>query len=357
MYDSSSGVVSALPGFVITGPTESLIVSEDFTAVYFNSAAALTPEAGVAVPGGALNVYRYDLVGLSLRFVVNGGSREESVSPDGRFLFFGAGEGGAERVEGLPSVSQVYRYDDALGVVECVSCASSFNPEPALKATFVGEPPTAKGADGVPSPFVASADGRFVFFDTPSALVPQDIDGERHVEGTTGELPSLYYSPSSDVYEWRGDGVDGCVLVGGCVSLVSGGTGGYLVQLLGTTPSGGDVFFATHELLSSGDLDSAGDVYDARVNGGPPPSRSGLVPCEGDSCSSPVVAPFDSTPASFAFAGPENPGVSKGKPERVVRKRCRRGFVLKKGRCVKAHRARRASHGGHRTHRSAGGVK
>jgi hypothetical protein len=353
VYGTGSHGLDALPGFVITGPTESLIVSEDFTTVYFNSREALTPEAPTDSEG--LNIYRYDLANHTLKFVANGGSSEESVSPNGRYLLFGAGQGGVSRsqVEGLPSINQVYRFDDTTNSVECISCASSFNPEPALKATFLGEPTIAKGGDGVPSPFVASADGKFAFFDTPSALVPQDIDGERKVEeatvqgGAVGELPSSNYSTSSDVYEWRGDGVDGCTSIGGCLSLISGGTGGYLVQFLGATPSGSDVFFATHEKLLPGDTDTAGDVYDARMNGGFPQPQAGPSSCEGDSCFSPVVAPFDATPASFAFSGSENPGTMRAKrvAKRVVR-HCGKHLMRKARGCVRrAHRtggARRA---------------
>jgi hypothetical protein len=364
VYDSGTHVVSALAGFIVSGPIESMVVSEDFTAVYFNSTAALTPET--SDPGEGVNIYRYDLANRALRFVVkaNGGSREESVSPDGRFLFFGAGQGGASRFEGLPSKDQVYRYDNALAAIVCMSCASSFHPEPELKATFLGEPPLSKGADRVPSPFVASADGRFAFFDTPSALVPQDIDGEvpeEHLKkgGSAGEFTSNGYSLSSDVYEWRADGVDGCVLIGGCLSLVSGGTGGYLVQFLGTTPSGRDVFFASHEQLVSSDSDSAGDVFDARVNGGFAVSEPALTPCEGDACFSPVAAPFDTTPGSFAFVGPENPPVGRGKGVKRAVKRCGKGFVLRKRRCVRRRRVRRdgRARGADRVRGVFGGVK
>ena len=41
-------------------------------------------------------------------------------------------------------------------------------------------------------------------------------------------------SPSSDTYEWRKNGVDGCARIEGCVSLITGGTGGYRNELLGT---------------------------------------------------------------------------------------------------------------------------
>src|SRR6185312_13768114 len=134
-----------------------------------------------------------------------------------------------------------------------------------------------------------------------------------------------------------------CVHVQGCVALISSGTGGFDNQFLGTTPSGRDVFFATHERLVSGDRDSAGDVYDARIGGGFPPAVPGPVECEGDACQSPVAAPIDTTPGSLSFSGSGNivPLVSKAlKPK----KKCVKGKLSKRGKCVKRKRVRRVRH-------------
>jgi hypothetical protein len=147
-----------------------------------------------------------------------------------------------------------------------------------------------------------------VFFDTPAELVPADIDGQIAPEGsrTTGGVhTSENYSLSSDVYEWRRDGVDGCALLQGCLALITSGHGGFLNILLGSDRTGENVFFATNESLLPRDNDTAGDIYDARIGGGfpePPPA----VPCEGDACFHPVPAPNDPTPSSEQFHGAGN---------------------------------------------------
>ena len=114
-----------------------------------------------------------------------------------------------------------------------------------------------------------------------------------------------YTSLSSDVYEWRAEGVDGCVVVQGCLRLITSGAGGYMNLLIGATPSGDNVFFTTASQLVGTDNDTALDIYDARVDGGfPPPTQ--LTECEGSACHSPVAAPIDTTPGSFAFSGSGN---------------------------------------------------
>jgi hypothetical protein len=174
-----------------------------------------------------------------------------------------------------------------------------------------------------------------VFFDTIAALLPGDIDGE--IAGQFIE----WWSPSSDVYEWRRNGVEGCALVQGCLSLVSSGHGGTWVQLLGADPSGRDVFFTTTESLVARDADKAIDVYDARVGGGEPALPSPPVECQGGACQSPLAAPIDTTPASLSFSGPGNPPLAAG-PSKPTVKPCGKRLVRRKSRCVK-RRARRAA--------------
>ena len=69
--------------------------------------------------------------------------------------------------------------------------------------------------------FLVSANGDFAFFETPAALVSSDVDGEVTPEGEAGlvEHASSETSVSSDVYEWRRDGVDGCVHLQGCLGV------------------------------------------------------------------------------------------------------------------------------------------
>jgi hypothetical protein len=69
------------------------------------------------------------------------------------------------------------------------------------------------------------------------------------------------------------------------------------------------------------------DVYDARVNGGIPEVLN--PPCEGQACKGPAPqAPSEPTAASATFSGPGNQAA----------RRCAKGKVRKRGRCVKRPR-------------------
>lgn len=317
------------------------VISEDLDAIYFFSNAQLMREA--PPPETGANLYRYDIAAGKLQFVAQSGANSgagyggHSTSPDGQYFYWIA-----SAVAGVPggttNSEQVYRYDSAGDIVQCMSCASPFDPQPKLSATFL-ETGTTYPIDGVPVPRDASNNGDYVFFDTPAALVPEDVDGEAAPEGVNGEHPSTAYSVSSDVYEWRKNGVDGCVHVQGCLTLISSGTGGYQNLLLGTTPSGDDVFFATHESLVPQDIDTAGDVYDARVGGGFPPPPPRPVECEGAACSTPASPPNDATPSSFTFAGAGNllPSSAALVKQRTAGRppTCPKGRRRSRGKCIK----------------------
>jgi hypothetical protein len=303
-----------------TGGEQRLIVSSKLAAFYFRSRERLTPEAPSTsrqdAGGSAENIYRYDISSETLHFVVQAGSDGNlaegySVTPDGRYLYFDS-----FKVAGVPGgvgeTAEVYRYDSVENTVQCMSCASPFDPEPKLVATFLAkgaatELRSFREANHVPQPRVSSDNGDYVFFDTPSALVSQDVNGEVSVQEAEAQHPVIGpYTESSDVYEWRKNGVDGCSRIEGCIQLITTGRGDFKDMLLGTTPSGHDVFFATHEPLVPQDTGTAGDVYDARIGGGYPPPPPRPVECEGDACSTPFAAPNDATPSSSTFHGAGN---------------------------------------------------
>ena len=178
----------------------SALISEDLSTVYL-----LQNEDSSLQRSG---LYRYDVSAGKLLFVAALGHRAEgaatirSSSPDGRYLYFEAGsvEGlasGGGRIletpharEGGEQSAQVYRYDSAEAVVQCVSCASSFDPEPRENTHFVEGGGTG-GVDfspqGMPTSAIASANGDYAFFDTPAALVPSDVDGEVDTRNGHGE--------------------------------------------------------------------------------------------------------------------------------------------------------------------------
>jgi hypothetical protein len=309
-----------------------LTVSEDLSTVYTRIGE---------------DIYRYNVPDKELLFVTQLKISTRSFfssSPDGRFFYFVA-----EVVAGLPSggveleqshaavkghTSQVFRYDNVEKMLQCISCSSSFDPEPRLSALYTE----------VNGKTVALSNGDYVFFDTPAALLPVDVDGEIAPEGVKivgGEHGSSNYSLSSDVYEWRRVGMDGCAHPQGCLSLITSGKGGFLNILLGATTDGNNVFFATNESLLPSDNDTAGDIYDARVDGGfAEPSHA--APCEGDACSTPFAAPNDPTPASSTFQGAPNAGTvvttgAKGKTKTKAKAKCKsKGKGTKKTKKCKA---------------------
>lgn len=352
---------------------------------------------------GPATAYRYDITAQTaeevLRFTGPGSSEKAySVSPDGRYFYFdatgvdGLPAGAFVRNGGVPTTGstgrlepagQVFRYDAVEHMVQCLSCASPFSPEPRLPATF-GKMSGSSGGQwdpvaGTPRRAIASANGDYVFFATPAALVSQDTDGEQEPEGIgvgniglgQNEHESEETSTSSNVYEWRRYGLHGCSRVQGCLSLITDAPGGIEDLLIGTTPSGRDVFFYTHSQLVPGDRDSAGDIYDARIEGGsaqaPPPTE-----CVGDACLAPVSAPNDPTPASATFQGAGNVlsssiptvirHVAKPKPKRRCRPsrhhRCAVGKSRRTARRAKrgaAHQKRGVAH--HSVTRRQGGKR
>jgi hypothetical protein len=114
------------------------------------------------------------------------------------------------------------------------------------------------------------------------------------------------------------------------------------------TPSGRDVFFTSTENILPQDSDGLKSLYDARVGGGFP---AALVPaggCTGDSCQGPPSVPnLLGAPASATFSGLGNPAPAASTPAvkpkaKPKPKKCKKGYVRKKGRCVKKPKAKKA---------------
>ncbi len=245
--------------------------------------------------------------------------------------------------------AQVYRYDRGEHTIECISCVSSFDPEPAHEAFLQDVEGLPEVDGGYPDYTAVSGNGDFAFFTTVAALVPQDVDGE---VPPGSENVGGHVSPSTDVYEWRAGGVDGCGLVRGCLALITDGRGGYLNLLLGAADEGRDVFIYTRSNLVPEDHGSEGglgegNVYDVRMGGGfagpVPPS----VECEGDACTTPPSAPADLTPSSFTFTGTGNfvgePSKKTAvKSKKKVKKKAKKKKAKKrKGRRAKGARVKR----------------
>jgi len=174
---------------------------------------------------------------------------------------------------------QVYRYDATSTSLTCVSCPTVGVPTGDAHLSndeLSGHLTDSRGM---------SSDASRIFFDTPDALVPQDINGKR------------------DVYEWEG----------GSVHLISSGTSPSASLLLDNSALGNDVFFATTDGLVASDTDQGYDVYDARVDGGfPAPAEPSL--CMGSCQGPPSPPPLFGTPSSTTFSGEGNVAPPAAKP-------------------------------------------
>jgi hypothetical protein len=251
---------------------------------------------------------------------------------------------------------QVYRYDRVEHLVQCVSCASSFDPAPKQPA-FLSSGTGTGVHGGVQELSTTSANGDFAFFTTPAALVPGDVDGEIGIEeGRSGPQGGEYTdvdgttSPSSDIYEWRAAGVDGCDHVQGCLALITNGRGGFKNLLLRTANEGHDVFIYSRSTLvpqtgrPEGSL-GEGNIYNVRVDGGLTPLPPRPTECEGDACSTPPAVPNDSTPSSFTFSGNGNvvsvsPSATTGNSKKAKTKLKKKRKTRKKGKIVRGHKSR-----------------
>jgi hypothetical protein len=333
-------------------------ISSDGSSVYFSAFGRLVPGASEYSPGGGfspVNLYRYDTMTGETTFIstlnkydypgvfgerlggwyeseLGGGAnskegtedegldvgKEWYTTGDGQFLVFGTvlpltgfdntPAAGArcpnnytDAGGGIPGgCFELFRYDAASGQIVCVSCAGDAPVDGAYFARTYFESPSV----GPPRP--VSENGEHVFFESANVLVPQALPGRNHV------------------YEWHG----------GVISLISSPSDPGSAFLLGSSADGGNVFFVTHAQLSAVDTDQAADIYDARVGGG----FVGVVPpaCTGTGCQGvPAAPPVFATPAGVTFEGVGNFLPSETLVKTAPKKRCRSGFVRKRGRCVK----------------------
>jgi hypothetical protein len=263
------------------------------------------------------------------------------VSPSGRYLAFMSrrsltGYDNRDAISGEPD-EEVYSYDAETNRLVCASCdptgarpVGQYDPEepPAIALDPLG---TWKGrwvAAVIPGwtedgwvgstghqPRYLNDSGR-LFFTSSDALVPRDVNGR------------------ADVYEYDPVGVGGCQppsygqgagvvfnsALGGCVGLISAGTGNTDSAFFDASASGNDVFFTTQEGLVSQDKDGTADMYDARVCAQTEPCPSSLAVSPActttDSCRvapSPQPGVFGA-PSSATFAGAGNVGGRESNP-------------------------------------------
>jgi hypothetical protein len=212
--------------------------------------------------------------------------------------------------------SQVYLYDAAgAGTLTCVSCNPTFG-RPIGPSSIPGAIAngTAPGSTRSYKPRVLSAGGQRVFFASRDAIGLADTNGV------------------ADVYQWEAQGMGTCARAGGCVNLISSGRSVEGASFVDASADGSDAFFLTDGSLIEADP-GATDLYDARVGGGFPVS-SPPIACKGDACQPLPSEPIDPT-LGTQLVGLGNPAVRYP----GVRKSCRKGYVKRRGKCVRKKKA------------------
>ncbi len=365
-YNLNAPAGSRLTNISGGGVSKVLGVSEDGSYVYF--AAVLDGCTGAmclyeyhdgvvrliaALAGEDGNDWSQNLAGLTVR-----------VSPDGRWLVFQSdreltGYDTRDALTGNPD-EEVYLYNGETNKLVCASCnpagarpvgitysEDSYQEYAPFNRGWINGQGIAAEISGwneiestpLYAPRYLSDDGR-LFFDSYDALVPQDVNG------------------TLDVYEYEPAGVGNCVVSnvafsersGGCVGLISSGTSAQESAFVDASATGGDVFFLTNASLVSQDVDTAGDVYDAHECTAQEPcyAPTPVLPpaCDtADSCKPAQTPqpPIFGAPSSETFSGAGNitptPAASAAKPKAKPAK-CRRGFVKKKGACVRKPKPR-----------------
>jgi hypothetical protein len=319
---SAVGSVGFVPG-----------VSSDGSAVYFTASGQL---ASGSPAGGGL--YRYDTNSEVTTFITSRLPEDHPEGLENTGFWYGQMWGTGPRALtpranwyttahgqylAFASGPEVYLYNAASNKLVCVSC----NPSGAATVYGAAFATSAFVTPSDTSPRPVSENGSYVFFGSGDALVPGALAGVSHV------------------YEWHD----------GKISLISAAGDPSASFFMGSTADGSNVFFGTHSQLVAQDADEAGDLYDARINGG----FGGLAPpaCTGTGCQGvPGAPPIFATPASVTFAGIGNfasePPPSKGTVRKKASK-CKKGFSRKKGRCVKNKKSKKARKSVHSDRRAS----
>lgn len=276
-----------------------MVTLDDEDKITFDSAAALGGKRSAVTASG-------DLLYLS----------DEPVGPAGQ-------DHGSCPLNFSGACFEAYVYTLATHELRCASCSAGGAPASGDAQLMLQGPSV--GASARPGHLIRaiSDDGRRVFFTTPSALVPEDVNGK------------------ADAYEYD--------VPSGTVSLLSSGHDPSDSYFMEASPSGDDAVFVTRARLVGWDRDQNYDLYDARVGGGFPEPRPAPPACAGDACKGALAAlPGAETGASSVFAGA---GDASARLRSRSRARCRRGTVRRRSprrgghvRCVK----RRASKAAHR---------
>ncbi len=248
--------------------------------------------------------------------------------------------------------AEFYRYDAESGQVSCLTCNPTGAPPtstPDLENPSMFHAPSSNAVfDAQPSlSRNLSADGNRFFFQSTDKLVPADVNGEASC--SSKEEVQLGAGPSCrDVYEWEAPGTPGgsCTTSsgaysptnGGCIYLLSTGTGVYPSYLADVSESGDTAFIFSRQRLVPIDEDTQEDIYAVKVDGGLAAQNAARpAACEGDACRGASSQASGAPGAgSGVFEGPGNPTQGTNST------RCPKGkrTVHSKGkvRCVAKHK-------------------
>lgn len=326
LYDAGAPAgkrLTLIPGFAAVG------ISDDGSYVYFLGEERLLPSQQ-NLPPASFGPYLYVWHDGAVRYITThedeglkgqgamwgekdrASGRSFRMTADGRSAVFGSrdpealarlgydnqqGHGGKCTDSGLEHgggatedffnpCDEVLYYDYDADRLVCVSCAptgarpmgdAGFSAEKMVDAASVWPQSQAVFAQYLSN--ALSRDGRFIFFDTPDALVPSDTNHHR------------------DVYEYG--------TTTGAIHLISGGSCDCESDFADASPDGSNVFFSTPQKLVRADIDASNDLYDARINGGIMAQNvASAASCEGDDCQGPAdSAPVFSMPSSSTFDG------------------------------------------------------
>lgn len=233
------------------------------------------------------------------------GNDSSRTTPDGSAIVFES----RRQLTSYPNAShtEIYRYsalDKSLSCASCNPLQPSASEDAQLQNLAMAHAPTIIHN--------VSIDGTRVFFETPEALVEGDTDG------------------INDIYEWH-------LSPGSAnptVALITSGHSAkyayppYLGEaalqpntLLGITPDGSDVFFASQDVLVPGAAEGgAFAIYDARIGGGFLLPQM-PVPCGDSAACRPATSPTVAVPAATSEGRRQQGNV---KPRRRCRKKKRR---------------------------------
>ena len=232
-------------------------VSDDGSHVYFLARGILTTAAnafGKDAEEGAENLYVYERDAAypngRVAFIGTGPVGTAQATPDGRFLVFTSTTDLTPDQGESIEAGQVFEYDTKDGVLARVSRGEGGYDKDGNSSVYAADIPEQLMSESIPiakfTGLAVSADGAYVFFSSEDSLTPRAVSG------------------LNNVYEYHEGRV---ALISDGVDLVNV-NGESAVALVGTVPSGGDVYFQTADQLVEQDGDTLLDVYDARVDGG-----------------------------------------------------------------------------------------